>query len=205
VLAAEQITTALFQAQSQGGLLARFRQGAPPRVAEDGSSLASPCAGFPLDGAPSCRPHLATHAVHMDELPQIGVESIHRPCRVLSTPHAIWNCMSTATAEPSSRSSRWSGVTLPSSVAAADAGLSGGQVARAEVRPPGGRREPRLRLPDLLPIGRDLAPQPSSRSHRLTHRGSGPGCVVLRNSHAISVAARCVAARRSMKRSRTGS
>jgi hypothetical protein len=32
VLAAEQITTALFQAQSQGGLLARFRQGAPPRV-----------------------------------------------------------------------------------------------------------------------------------------------------------------------------
>ncbi len=33
MLAAEQITTALFRAQSQGGLLARFRQGAPPRVA----------------------------------------------------------------------------------------------------------------------------------------------------------------------------
>jgi hypothetical protein len=155
-------------------------------------------------GPTACRPHLATHAVHMDELPQIGVESIHRPCRVLSTPHAIWNCMSTDTAGPSSRSSRWRGVTLPSSVAVADAGLSGGQVARAEVRPT--RRPTRAASPpDLLPIGRDLAPQPSSRSHRLTHRGSGPGCVVLRNSHVISVAARRVAARRSMRRSRTGS
>src|SRR5260370_40352387 len=110
----------------------------------------------------------------MDDLPQIGVESIHRPCRVLSTPHAIWSCMSTATAGASSRSSRWRGVTLPSSVAAADAGLSGGQDARAEVRPPGGRRAPLLRLPvlsvdpfppslvgspalELLPISRALA------------------------------------------------
>jgi hypothetical protein len=43
MLAAEQITTALFQAQSQGGLLARFRQGAPPRVAF--RTLAEPGAG----------------------------------------------------------------------------------------------------------------------------------------------------------------
>ena len=40
-------------------------------------------------GPAACRPHLATRAVHMDELPQIGVESIHRLCWVLSTPRHV--------------------------------------------------------------------------------------------------------------------
>jgi len=57
VLAAEQITTALFQAQSQGGLLARFRQGAPPRVAfrtlAETRRRGSRGMSRPLDGAPS--------------------------------------------------------------------------------------------------------------------------------------------------------